>query len=97
MSSLRQAALDEIDSKYVRLGDFLKQKAQGRYRTVLHQLNTARLKKIVEDTIGSPTVFRTKMSDEGYRKLVDLIIDLFEEAQAIEEAQAKTNVLPLQF
>lgn len=91
MSSLRQAALDEIDSKYVRLGDFLKQKAQARYRTVLHQLNTARLKKIVEDTIGSPTVFRTKMSDEGYRKLVDLIIDLF------EEAQAKTNVLPLQF
>lgn len=76
MSSLRQAAQHEINSKYVRLCKILQQRAQARYRTPLHQINTTRLQEIVEDIIGNPTVFRTKMSDVGYRKLVDFIIDL---------------------
>ena len=86
MSYLRHSPEQELNTKYSELSKYVAKRAQAKHRklnTALHQLNQRRIDEIILNTLGTPIIFRSRMSyDHPYRKLADLFLDTVQSIEA---------------
>ena len=89
MSALRQPAQDKLRRDYYKLAEICRKDCQARHRahnTQLHQLNTTQEESCAEDIIGTEDEFRTKMEDNRYKQLAELLLRI-----APSKARRKLN------
>jgi len=89
MSTLRQPAQDKLRRDYNELVEICRKDCQARHRarkSPLHQLNTTQEKSYAEDIIGTEDEFRTKMEDNRYKQLAELLLRI-----AQSKARIKLN------
>lgn len=86
MSYLRQSPQEELNAKYSQLREYVEKRAQAKHRksnTPLHQLNQRRIEEIILSTLGTLSIFRSRMTyDHPYRKLVNLFLDTVQSIEA---------------